>query len=298
MDNDENKFEGAVRKEDLTRAGRSKSKSPSVLEQRGYQLGEVIGTGTYSVVQRAYSNKHKQNVAIKIITKANIPVDYLEKFVTREVSVVKGLKHPNIITFLEAIETTHRVFIVMEEAQNGNLLDLIRRRKYLDEETARRLFSQILDVIEYCYSKGIVHRDIKCENLLLDEGFNIKLSDFGFARGGMFPVDGRPRKCDSFCGSFAYASPEVLTGQRHDPYLSDVWSAGVVLFAMVFGCLPFRDRDRRRMLKAVHHRVRFPREPVVSDEVKRLIEGMICRQDERLSIEQLRAHPWMNMKRS
>ncbi|XP_063221011.1 testis-specific serine/threonine-protein kinase 3-like isoform X2 [Bacillus rossius redtenbacheri] len=221
----------------------------TVLERHGYHLGRVIGTGTFSTIQRAYSDSHQRNVAIKIINKSDIPRRYLETFVMREVDVAMRVNHPNIIRFYEAIETTRRVYIIMEEAQNGTLLDLIRNQNYLSEDRARRIFTQILDVMEYCYSLGIVHRDIKCENLLLDQGFNIKLTDFGFARGGMFPEDGRPRMSESFCGSYAYAAPEVLTGQRHDPYLSDVWSAGVVLYAMVFGRMPFNDSDRIALLR-------------------------------------------------
>ncbi|XP_063220988.1 testis-specific serine/threonine-protein kinase 2-like isoform X2 [Bacillus rossius redtenbacheri] len=218
----------------------------TALEARGYRLGEIIGTGTFSVVQKAYSNNLKRNVAIKTILKKEVPPKYFETFVRREMEILQGLNHPNVIKFLESIETDKSVHMVMELAENGSLLASLRDHSHFDEEAARRYLGQILDVMEYCYKRGVVHRDIKLENLLLDEGFNIKLTDFGLARAGMFPEDGRPRMSESFCGSYAYAAPEVLTATRHDPYLSDVWSAGVVLYAMVFGRMPFSDRDRRQ----------------------------------------------------
>ncbi|KAK5647421.1 hypothetical protein RI129_002313 [Pyrocoelia pectoralis] len=228
----------------------------TVLESHGYYLGKTIGSGSYATVRVAHSERHDGNVAVKIVSKFTAPTDYLKKFLPREIEVVKGLKHPNLIRFLQAIETTHRVYIVMEFAENGSLLDIIRRDSYIDEGRARKWFRQLLEAVDYCHERGVVHRDIKCENLLMDKGYNIKLSDFGFARGHLKPRNGQLPLSETFCGSYAYASPEILRGTPYHPQQSDIWSMGVVLYAMVFGRLPFDDANYNLLLKVYLHVVK------------------------------------------
>lgn len=132
----------------------------------------------------------------------------------------------------------------MEYAENGSLLDRIRRNSHLDEDQSRNFFLQICDGVGYCHEHGIVHRDIKCENLLLDKNMNIKLIDFGFSR----KIQSNSLS-DTFCGSYSYASPEILTGEPYQPKLSDIWAIGVVLFSMVFGKLPYDDSSYAKLLK-------------------------------------------------
>lgn len=132
----------------------------------------------------------------------------------------------------------------MEYAENGSLLEQIRRNDHLDEKQSRIYFSQICNGVGYCHDHGVVHRDIKCENLLLDRNMNIKLIDFGFSR--KITNNGFS---DTFCGSFSYASPEILQGQPYQPKFSDIWAIGVVLFSMVFGKLPYDDSSHAKLLK-------------------------------------------------
>ena len=205
----------------------------SVLETHGYTIAKTIGHGSYATVKEAYSESHKCKVAVKIISKRRAPADYLHKFLPREVNVIKMLKHPNIILFLQSIETNQRVYIVIEFAPRGDLLDLIREQGSVDERQAGIWFYQLIDGMEYCHSKGVVHRDLKCENLLLDEHNNLKITDFGFARNGMKPVNGKFPLSQTYCGSYAYASPEILSGVPHVPQMSDIWSMGVILYVMV-----------------------------------------------------------------
>ncbi|KAL0279359.1 UNVERIFIED_CONTAM: hypothetical protein PYX00_000938 [Menopon gallinae] len=228
---------------------KSQDKKLTVLETHGYTLGKTIGTGSYATVKVARSERHDCLVAVKIVSKFQAPADYLKKFLPREIEVVKGLKHINLIRFLQAIETTHRVYIIMEYAENGSLLDVIRKDQYIDEIRARRYFRQLVDAVEYCHERGVVHRDIKCENLLMDHDNNVKLSDFGFARGHMRIKNGVPPLSETYCGSYAYASPEILKGIPYQPQLSDIWSMGVVLYAIVYGRLPFDDTNYNQLLK-------------------------------------------------
>ncbi|KAK9736791.1 Protein kinase domain [Popillia japonica] len=248
----------------------------TVLENHGYYLGKTIGAGSYATVRMAHSDVHGGDVAIKIVSKYTAPEDYLKKFLPREIEVVKGLKHANLIRFLQAIETTHRVYIVMEYAENGSLLDIIRRDSYIDEPRSRKWFRQVVDAIDYCHERGVVHRDIKCENLLMDRDYNIKVSDFGFARGHLKNNNGHSILSETFCGSYAYASPEILKGIPYQPQYSDIWSMGVVLYAMVFGRLPFDDANYSLLLKQVSNKVTFPREPKVSPACRTLITKILA----------------------
>ncbi|KAI5710097.1 hypothetical protein M8J76_012177 [Diaphorina citri] len=266
----------------------------SVLETHGYSLGDVVGMGSYATVKLATSARHSQDVAIKIISKVQAPIDYLKKFLPREIEVVKGLKHPNLIRFLQAIETTHRVYIIMEYAKNGSLLEVIRKERYIDEDKGRRWFSQLADAIDYCHKKSVVHRDIKCENLLLDDKYNIKLSDFGFARKySVNNTDYKQNLSETFCGSYAYASPEILKGVPYTPQQSDIWSMGVVLFAMVYGRLPFDDTNYSELLKQVQKRVVFPESPRLSSSCKALISNILSPVKFRIQMEDIRQDPWL-----
>ncbi|XP_071443389.1 testis-specific serine/threonine-protein kinase 3-like [Hetaerina americana] len=264
----------------------------SILETHGYTIGRTIGNGSYASVKLAYSERHGCNVAIKIVAKYNAPSDYLTKFLPREIDVVKGLAHPNIIHFMQAIETTHRVYIIMEYAENGSLLDIVRRFGHVDEVRARKWFKQLADAIYYCHERGIVHRDIKCENLLMDHDCNIKLSDFGFAR--TVPEPFGMGLCETFCGSYAYASPEVLRGIPYQPKHSDVWSMGVVLFAMVYGRLPFDDSHYNHLLKQIQRKVQFFVEPEVSSSCKELISQILAPLRVRLQLPEILNNPWLN----
>ncbi|KAJ8954173.1 hypothetical protein NQ318_005768 [Aromia moschata] len=269
-----------------------KEKKLSVLESHGYFLGKTIGTGSYATVRVAHSERHEGSVAIKIVSKFSAPADYLKKFLPREIQVVKGLRHPNLIRFLQAIETTHRVYIVMEYAENGSLLDIIRKDQVIDESRARRWFRQLVDAVEYCHERGVVHRDIKCENLLMDAEWRIKLSDFGFARGHVRSKNGQPSLSETYCGSYAYASPEILRGIPYQPEYADVWSMGVVLFAMVYGRLPFDDSNYKELIKQVSNKVSFPKDPKISSTCKSLINKILAPLKSRIRISGIRGDAW------
>ncbi|XP_075214907.1 testis-specific serine/threonine-protein kinase 3-like [Lycorma delicatula] len=270
-----------------------KERRNSVLESHGYKLGKPIGNGSYATVKLAESEQHGGLVAIKVVSKFQAPSDYLKKFLPREIQVVKGLSHPNLIRFHQAIETTHRVYIIMEFAEQGSLLDIIRKETYIDEKRARAWFKQLIDAVEYCHNLGVVHRDIKCENLLMDGKFQIKLSDFGFARGSMGTKENEYILSDTFCGSYAYASPEILKGVPYRPQYSDVWSTGVVLFATVYGRLPFDDSNYNNLVKQVQKPVNFPKDPPVSPDCKALIRNILAPLRVRLKIPSIRQEAWM-----
>uniref|UniRef100_A0A8D0BY95 non-specific serine/threonine protein kinase n=1 Tax=Salvator merianae TaxID=96440 RepID=A0A8D0BY95_SALMN len=248
-----------------------------VLKKRGYIMGINLGEGSYAKVKSAYSDRLKCNVAVKIIDKRKAPRDFLERFLPREIEMLARVKHYAIIKTYEIFETSDgKVYIVTELGVQGDLLEFIKKRGAIPEDVARKMFHQLASAIKYCHELDIVHRDLKCENLLLDKEYNIKLTDFGFSRRLARDEDGRVVLSKTFCGSAAYAAPEVLQGIPYQPKVYDIWSLGVVLFIMVCGSMPYDDSNIKKMLKLQkEHRVHFPRSKVISSECKDLIYRML-----------------------
>ena len=116
------------------------SEKQSVLEAYGYQVSHTVGNGSYAVVKAAYSTKHKSKIAVKIVQKNKAPRDYIEKFLPREIELIKVLRHPNLVCFLQSIETTNRVYLVMELAEGGDLLDVMNRQRYVKEPQAGKCY--------------------------------------------------------------------------------------------------------------------------------------------------------------
>nr|AVQ54901.1 testis-specific serine/threonine-protein kinase 3 [Bactrocera dorsalis] len=266
----------------------------TILEDHGIVLGKVIGTGNYAKVKIGFSEEYGKRVAVKIISKVKAPAEYTTKFLPREIEAVKGLHHENLITFYQSIETSHRVYLIMQLAENGTLLDYVREKKFLEEPHSRNLFQQLISAVEYIHSKNVVHRDIKCENLLLDETYTLKLIDFGFARKDTRTSDQQVILSKTFCGSYAYASPEILKGIAYDPFMSDVWACGVVCYAMVFGRLPYDGSNVHILLKRINAALAFPKNPTVSADCKQLIGHILAPLKVRYAIPQIKEDPWFN----
>lgn len=183
-----------------------------------------------------------------------------------------------------------KIYLVMELAEGGDVFDCVLNGGPLPESQAKALFRQMVEAIRYCHGCGVAHRDLKCENALL-QGFNLKLTDFGFAK--VLPKS-RRELSQTFCGSTAYAAPEVLQGIPHDSKKGDVWSMGVVLYVMLCASLPFDDTDIPKMLWQQQKGVSFPTHLGISAEcqdlLKQLLEpDMILRP----SVEEISWHPWL-----
>ncbi|XP_032898923.1 testis-specific serine/threonine-protein kinase 2 [Amblyraja radiata] len=267
-----------------------------VLKKRGYTLGVNLGEGSYAKVKSAYSERLKANVAVKIIDRKKAPADFLEKFLPRELEILAMLNHRYIVKTFEIFETSDgKVYIIMELGVQGDLLEFIKTRGALPEEVSRKMFRQLALAVKHCHELEVVHRDLKCENLLLDKDFNVKLSDFGFAKRCSTDDQGRPLLSKTFCGSAAYAAPEVLQGIPYQPKVYDIWSLGVILFIMVCGSMPYDDSNIKRMLRIQkEHRVDFPRSKVVPADCKELIYRMLHPDtSKRLTIDEVLEHPWL-----
>ncbi|XP_036923256.1 testis-specific serine/threonine-protein kinase 1-like [Sturnira hondurensis] len=271
----------------------------AILKRRGYIMGINLGEGSYAKVKSAYSERLKFNVAVKIIDRKKAPSDFLEKFLPREIEILTMLNHRFIIKTYEIFETSDgRIYIVMELGVQGDLLEFIKTRGALHEDDARKKFHQLSSAVKYCHDLDIVHRDLKCENLLLDKDFNIKLSDFGFSKRCLRDDGGRMTLSKTFCGSAAYAAPEVLQGIPYQPKVYDIWSLGVILYIMVCGSMPYDDSNIKKMLRIQkEHRIDFPRSKKLTGECKDLIYRILQPDvHRRLRIDEILSHGWVQPK--
>ncbi|XP_032858531.2 hormonally up-regulated neu tumor-associated kinase homolog A-like [Tyto alba] len=203
-----------------------------------YLVGKMINKGSFAKVMEGLHIPTGEKVAIKVIDKRKAKQDsYVLKNMKREPRIHEMIKHPNVVRLYETLETDNSYYMVMELCLGGDLLDKICDKKRLAEREVRRYTRQILSAVEHLHCQGIVHRDLKIENFLLDENNNIKIIDFGLSNTMKF--DGLSQELlHTQCGSPAYAAPELLAHRKYGPKV-DVWSIGVSMFAMLTGTLPF-----------------------------------------------------------
>ncbi|XP_072529555.1 testis-specific serine/threonine-protein kinase 6-like [Salminus brasiliensis] len=258
-----------------------------VLNRLGYEVIDNIGKGNYGMVKLATSKKHPKNVAIKIMDRRRMTPDVVSKFLPRELAILRQVKHPHIIQVHDVFEMTNgQVFIVMEVAVT-DLFQKILELHRLSGSQAKTWFSQLLSAMVYLHQQDIVHRDLKCENVLLTADDQVKLSDFGFSRFSR----GFPKLSETFCGSPEYAAPEVLNRTPYDPKKSDVWSLGVILYIMVVGLMPFRAYgDRKLQCKAL----KFPTCIGVEMSCQSIIAYMLQYDPStRPWVTEVVQHPWL-----
>jgi len=208
-------------------------------------LGETIGNGSYGVVRKAYHEDTKQVAAVKIVELHRLKKESEKRSLRKEIAIHTQLKHPNITEVYEVLENDDFVFIIMEYLDGGDLFHYVTSKDYrLPEAKVKHLFWQIVSALHYCHERGIVHRDLKLENFLLNKDSTlIKLTDFGFS--STFAVDGL---LSTACGSPHYVAPEVLQGKPYDGPRADMWSLGITLFAMLTNRMPFLDGQGRLVL--------------------------------------------------
>lgn len=253
----------------------------------------TIGHGTFGKVKLAVHRPTGECVAIKILNKAKIVDGADVERVAREIHILKLMRHPNIIQLYEIIETPRYLFLVMEYVEGGELFSHIVRKKRVEEAEACRLFHQLINGVEYIGKLGIVHRDLKPENLMLDYRNSLKVVDFGLSNTYR---DGETLKTP--CGSPCYAAPEMIKGERYEGLKADIWSSGVILFAMVCGRLPFEDENTSHLFKKIIAGKYTPSSGLSSDCKNILSRILEVNPQKRYSVEEIRAHPWMSLSRT
>lgn len=261
-----------------------------------YELGKEIGAGNFSIVREGFNKKTRQPVAIKIVDKAN--VDVRRESLVREVAIMKGLNHPNIVKFHDVFESPRRVYLVMEMLTGGELFDRIVNQypSGYSERDASRLVRKIVSAVSYLHSKNVVHRDIKPENLLFQsDSFDseIKLTDFGLAK--FFTKDVSLRTA---CGTPSYVAPEVLLDlpDGYGPAV-DMWSIGVVTYILLCGFPPFYSDDAGVLFDKIKSgKFEFPAPywNSISPSAKHLVSRLLQVDPKaRLTLDKTISHPWI-----
>ncbi|KAL9230303.1 hypothetical protein vseg_005675 [Gypsophila vaccaria] len=262
-----------------------------------YELGKLLGEGNFGKVYKSTNISTGEIVAIKLINKEQVKKQGMKEQVKREISVMSLVKHPYIVELKEVMATKTFVYLVMEYVGGGDLYTKILLEGKLNDILARKLFQQLITAVDFCHSRGVCHRDLKLENILIDSSDEkLKLADFGLAT-----LPGEDHDNDSSngvlytpCGAFAYMAPEIVKGERYDGRKSDIWSCGVILFALVVGYPPFQDENRMRMMWKIRvGKYEFPLN--LCEEVKGLIQKILVpKPSERITMFEIMSNPWFS----
>lgn len=206
----------------------------------GFEVIQEIGCGGFAKVYLAKDLHSDINVALKVIPKDLIDNARRIAAYRREIHIMKRANNPFIASYYYDFETDTEYVIVMEHLPNSNLLDYINQKQGVHDSNIRKIFAQLVIAVEYLHNElKVVHRDIKAENVLLDENNNIRLIDFGLCN----ILEDSNTEFATPCGSSYYTAPEILMGDHIYTSAIDIWSLGILLYAITIGNLPFDDED-------------------------------------------------------
>ncbi|KAK2724305.1 serine/threonine-protein kinase NIM1-like isoform X2 [Artemia franciscana] len=253
-----------------------------------YKFRGEVGSGNFSKVKLAFHQLTHERVAIKIIDKVGLDSKGLV-MLSREIESMTKLDHPHIVRLFEVVETLSRVHLVMDYAPYGELYNQIMTEGALPENEARLGFFQLVSAVEYMHDQGIVHRDIKAENVFIYEKNCLKLGDFGFTTC----LKSLQEALDTFCGSPPYAAPELFTEDTYIGQGVDIWALGVLLYFMVCGRMPF-EAQTVVGLKTQILDGKLSYQGVPSKVCEELISAILKpKASDRFSLKEIKEHPWM-----
>ena len=261
-----------------------------IKNENEFILGKKLGEGTFGTVRLGTHKITGEKVAIKILDKKKILEETDKTRLEREIKIMKIIRHPNIVHLYNVIETNQFIYLIMEYISGKELFDYIIKKGKLKEKEACKFYQQIISGIEYLNKLKIVHRDLKPENLLLDCKKNIKLVDFGLSNN--YSND---NLLLTACGSPCYAAPEMINGEKYNGLLVDIWSSGIVLYAMICGFLPFEDKDNNILYdKICEGKFNVPN--FISDLGNDFLHRILnVDPNKRYNLIQIKNHPWFNL---
>ncbi|XP_061375132.1 CBL-interacting protein kinase 2-like isoform X6 [Gastrolobium bilobum] len=263
-------------------------KNGNVLMQK-YEFGRLLGQGNFAKVYHARDLRTGDNVAVKVMDKEKILKVGLVDQTKREISIMRLVKHPNVLQLYEVLATKTKIYFIIEYAKGGELFNEVAKGK-LHEDIARKYFQQLISGVDFCHSRGVYHRDLKPENLLLDENEVLKVADFGLS--ALVESHSQGIMLHTVCGTPAYVAPEVISGNGYDGTKADVWSCGVILFVLLAGHLPFYDLNLIVLYKKISKaKYKFPN--WFSFEVRRLLAKILDPNPEtRISMAKFLENSW------
>ena len=255
-----------------------------------YVITKTLGKGTFGKVKLAHNiDNKKEKYACKILLKINIKDEDDKIRCKREMDILKKMHHVNVVRTYEIVSTESTYYIFMDYCAKGELFNYIVEKQHLNEEKSAFFYYQLISGIEYIHKKGVCHRDLKPENLLLTEKNKLKIIDFGLSnyfKGNLLETP---------CGSPCYASPEMVMGNKYDGFCIDVWSSGIILYAMLCGYLPFEEMENDEyneflFKNIVECNVEYPNEfitPVAKDLLSKIL---VKDPKKRITIEGIKLH--------
>ena len=254
-----------------------------------YKYGRLLGKGAFGKVNLSLHVLTGRLVAIKSINKSKLTNERQKRKIQIETTIMKTLsKSNNIVKIFETYETKKHYCIVMEYICAGDLLSYIKKRGKLTEQVAKFIFKQIILTLQYIHNHNIVHRDIKLDNILIDLDNNIKICDFGVSK-----IIKNNDVMVEQCGTPAYIAPEILLNRGYEGFGVDIWSAGVVLYAMLSGTVPFKGNN----IKDLHDLIiKGEYTPVkeISKEATHLLKCILeVDPKKRITTKDILVHPWL-----
>ena len=251
-----------------------------------YLITRELGKGSYAVVKLAMDKKSKNKYAIKIYSKSCLIDPQLRNTVKNEINILKQIDNENIMKLYEVIDTQSNLYLVLEYINGINLLEIIKNEKnhFIKESRAKKIFSKIVQGINYCHQINIYHRDIKLENILVLKDDSVKIIDFGF--GIICKADTYQKL---FCGTKSYMPPEIVKKEKYIACYSDIWSLGVLFYAMLFGVFPFKGKDEDDLFEKISEaKISFPEYNPISDKTKELFKKIfVINPSERISLDEM-----------
>ena len=260
-----------------------------------YRIGEVLGQGAFATVYECVDIESSQRYAVKVLNKTVLRQQGMEEAFEREIAAMKALRaSPHVTNLVEVLQSSRNYYLVMEIADGGTLLTMIAKNGGLPRHVLKKYFRQLVVGLRDIHQSGVVHRDIKPDNLLLDEYRDLRIADFSFAACAN---DSRVLKRQ--CGSPHYVAPEVIIGNGYNGRKVDVWSLGVTLYAMAFGQMPFVAPNTDLLYERIcAGHLTFPKEadgtPKGSEALRHLISVCLAVDPaERWTLKKIFRHPWL-----
>lgn len=259
-----------------------------------FSLGEPLGKGAFSVVYRAFSKKDGKIHAVKVLDKHKIGMDIRsQRRLECELLIPQKVDHPHIVKLYEVIDTNHKIYMIMELVEGGELIDKIIQKGFYTEKDAMIVIQHLIDAVKYLHDHNIAHRDLKPENLLLKKGddTHIMLSDFGLSR-----ILGEESMASTACGTPYYVAPEVLQAKGYNKEV-DMWSIGVITYFLLSGYPPFMGENIKEIVGQICQcKYDFPSPywDQISTEAKDFISRLLVLDtSKRMTAEEALYHPWL-----